>query len=403
MKKFIIALSLYATGIYAQDIHGIQLFNPNTNDHTPIIRFGEHFVLKFDDLSNQSIPYRYTIKHYDRDWNDDGLFFTEYAKGNLSGRIDNFQYSFNTYQKYTHYELVFPNEKMQPIISGNFEIIVYKDSVEKPLFKKKFCITEDKVALGINVSRHQSSKSPELNQRIQIQAVDTRGDISKNINSLSLNVMQNNNWKNSISQLKPSSFLGNKILFQQLDLSFAGNNEFYYFNNRVLDQAFDAVARTENREGVIHTHLHPVWTSPQSYQYQPDINGAYFFRRTDIGNERDANREGDYSWVHFYLPSLPMQKKVYVLGGFNDFNPLPKYMMTYNEDMKVYEASIYLKQGLYNYILATENADGSLNYGEINGNFWQTENLYQGLIYYRPFGRNYDGLLGYGEFRTPIP
>ena len=76
--------------------------------------------------------------------------------------------------------------------------------------------------------------------------------------------------------------------------------------------------------------------------------------------------------------------------------------MIYDENAKKYIAKIYLKQGFYNYILATQNQDGRLNFGEINGNFWQTENLYQAFLYYQPFGRNYDGLIGYGEFRTPV-
>ena len=45
---------------------------------------------------------------------------------------------------------------------------------------------------------------------------------------------------------------------------------------------------------------------------------------------------------------------------------------------------------------------GNMNYGEVNGNFWQTDNLYQAFLYYTPFGRNFDGLIGYGEFRTPV-
>ena len=76
--------------------------------------------------------------------------------------------------------------------------------------------------------------------------------------------------------------------------------------------------------------------------------------------------------------------------------------MFYDEAAKKFIAKIYLKQGFYNYILATKNQDGSLNFGEINGSFWQTENLYQAYLYYRPFGRNYDGLIGYGEFRAPV-
>ena len=117
------------SGVFAigQNIKSIQLFNPQTNDETPVIRFGEKLVLRFDDLDNGSQIYRYTIKHLDRNWKDDGLFFTEFATGKLSGLIDNFKYSFNTHQAYTHYSLTFPNKDIQPKISGNFELIVYKE------------------------------------------------------------------------------------------------------------------------------------------------------------------------------------------------------------------------------------------------------------------------------------
>lgn len=178
---------------FSQDIRSIQLFNPQTNDETPVINFNEQLVLRFDDLSNQSTVYRYTIKHFDRNWNDDGLFFTEYATGNLNGLIDNFQYSFNTFQKYTNYALTFPNDKIRPKISGNFELIVYKDSADKPLFTRRFCVVENGATVGVKISRTADSRNPEINQRVEVQAVGNGADFSSNLNSLSLNVVQNNN------------------------------------------------------------------------------------------------------------------------------------------------------------------------------------------------------------------
>ena len=402
MKNYFLLFLLIQCTVFGQNIQGVQLFNPNTNDETPVINFNQQLILKFDDLTNSSTTYRYTFKHYDRNWNDDGLFFTEFAKGTLNDIIDNFQYSFNTYQKYTHYQLQFPNDKIRPFISGNYEIIVYKNSPSSPIFTKRFSIVEDAANVGVNVSRMMDSRKPELNQRIEIQATGNGPALSSNINSVSLNIVQNNNWNNALQNIKPSSSLGNKILFQQMNLAFAGNNEFYYFNNRTLDQAYDMIAKTDQIDGYIHSYLHPVWAFPQNYQYQPDVNGAYYFRRTYAGQERDADKEGDYSWVHFYLPSEAVDKKIFVLGGFNNYKPDQNNQMVYNEAIKAFEAKIYLKQGFYNYILATDNGNGKMNYGEINGNFWQTENLYQAFLYYRPFGKNYDGLMGYGEFRTPV-
>ena len=143
MKRFYYLVLLISALGFSQDIRSIQLFNPQTNDETPVIGFNEKLILKFDDLSNSSTIYRYTIKHFDRNWNDDGLFYTEFANGSMSGLIDRFEYSFNTYQNYTHYSLTFPNDKIQPKISGNFKLIVYKDSPTQPLFSKRFSVVED--------------------------------------------------------------------------------------------------------------------------------------------------------------------------------------------------------------------------------------------------------------------
>ncbi|SDQ77327.1 protein of unknown function [Chryseobacterium soldanellicola] len=399
LQIFLFSLCSFAFG---QKIQSIQLFNPQTNDETPVINFNQTLVLSFDDLSNSSEIYRYTIKHYNRNWEDDNLFFTEFANGSLNGLLDKFQYSFNTLQAYTHYKLTFPNEKMQPKISGNFELIVYKDSAEKPLFKRRFFVVEDQAVVALNISRIADARNPNVNQRVEVQAVSKGGDLSSNVNSMTLNVVQNNNWNVSVLNQKPSSTLGNKLLFQQMNLTFPGNNEFYYFDDKNMNLAADMVRATELKDGVNQTYLHPVWAYPLNYQYQPDVNGAWYYRRNDIGLERDAEREADYSWVYFSLDSEPLNKEIYVLGGFNDFKPSSENQMQYDDTAKKYVAKIYLKQGFYNYVLATKGGDGRLDFGEINGNFWQTENLYQGFLYYAPFGRNYDGLMGYGEFRTPI-
>ncbi|WP_336732919.1 type IX secretion system plug protein, partial [Chryseobacterium sp. VD8] len=194
--------------VFGQNIQSIQLFNPQTNDETPVINFNQQLVLSFDDLTNASEIYRYTIKHYNRNWEDDNLFFTEFANGSLNGLLDKFQYSFNTLQSYTHYTLNFPNEKMQPKISGNFELIVYKDSAEKPLFKRRFYVVEDAATLAIGVSRFADARNPDANQRIEVKAVPKGGDITSNVNSMTLNVMQNNNPNVTINNLKPSATLG---------------------------------------------------------------------------------------------------------------------------------------------------------------------------------------------------
>lgn len=251
LSSFVLFCSAF---FYAQDIRSVQLFNPQTNDATPVIGFNEQLILRFDDLSNSSTIYRYTLKHFDRTWKDDGLFFTEYANGSLNGLIDQFQYSFNTLQPYTNYTLTFPNDKIQPKISGNFELVVYQDSASKPLFKKRFCVVEDGANVAVNISRTSDARNPQMNQRVEVQAVGNNSAMNSNLNSISLNVIQNNNWNLGVYNQKQSSSLGNKILFQQMNLVFPGNNEFYYFDNKNMNQPFDMVAQSENIDGFNYTY-----------------------------------------------------------------------------------------------------------------------------------------------------
>ena len=45
---------IFGCFIFGQNIKSIQLFNPQTNDETPVIGFGEQLILRFDDLNNGS-------------------------------------------------------------------------------------------------------------------------------------------------------------------------------------------------------------------------------------------------------------------------------------------------------------------------------------------------------------
>jgi hypothetical protein len=130
------------------------------------------------------------------------------------------------------------------------------------------------------------------------------------------------------------------------------------------------------------------------YTYYPDINGAYVIRKARVEN---SNIEADYSYVNFSL-TIPeiMDKKVYVYGGFNNFQLTDENLMEFNPLTQSYEAEILLKQGFYNYNYITLNAKNQIDTTEINGSFYETENEYQVVVYYSKFGSKYDRVIGYG-------
>ena len=83
MKKTFFLFLLLSIFCLGQNIKSIQLFNPQTQDETPVINMGEQLILNFDDLQNSSTIYHYTINQYDRNWQDDVLIFTEYDTGKM--------------------------------------------------------------------------------------------------------------------------------------------------------------------------------------------------------------------------------------------------------------------------------------------------------------------------------
>ena len=71
--------------------------------------------------------------------------------------------------------------------------------------------------------------------------------------------------------------------------------------------------------------------------------------------------------------------------------------MVFNQKSGVYEATLLMKQGFYNYKYIVVDKENTLQEGAISGNFDETENNYKVLVYYRDLGARYDKLIGLGE------
>ncbi|WP_094745869.1 type IX secretion system plug protein [Vaginella massiliensis] len=384
-----------------KNIKSLQLFNPNSNDNTPVIAMGQYLIISFDDLNAGYKRYQYKIEHRNADWSESNIFQSEFLDGYNSDYIRTHKNSFNTYQRYTNYQLQIPNKEMRLKLPGNYVLKVYLDNDEKPLFTKRFAVYESRADVGVLVNRYVNPKDEWFNQRIQVQVVSGELNLTESPDGAQLFIMKNNNWNDHISNVRPTFSRTNQLTYNSLNLLKEGGSEYNWFDTKNLDVPALSTEKTFRQDSVYYTFLRP--HEPQ-YQFvyndYPDINGNFYIRTLRLGNELNAASEADYTWVNFALDRFDDkagQLEVYVVGAFNNWAIVEENKM-HRAESGMLELDLYLKQGYYNYQFAVRDTKtGAVSQTYVDGSFWQTENLYQALFYFRPWGYRYDLLLGYGE------
>lgn len=370
-------------------------FRVNGNNVIPFFKLGETFELSFDDLYGDEADYYYTITQYNYDWSSPSdLAKVEYLNGVDNQRIITYENSFNTLQLYSHYKQVFPNRFNQITKSGNYLISILNDEREI-VFSRKFVIYEEQVNVGLLVRRARDFDSLDGKQNIEM-TINYGDKILQNpIQNVKVTIFQNGNWKTSISNIKPQFTLGSELIYRyNKETQFWGGNESYSIDNKIIRGTNNTVAKVTSGENIYNTYLYV--NTPrrnQPYTYFPDINGNFFIQNI---NSVNSQIESDYSWVYFALNTPNMlDKNIYIVGMFNNYNLSDDYKMEFNKNSGFYEKAILLKQGFTNYQYVVTDKSGKIdNQNAIDGNFFQTENNYTAIVYYRGNNDRYDRVIG---------
>ncbi|WP_028374586.1 DUF5103 domain-containing protein [Leeuwenhoekiella sp. MAR_2009_132] len=378
-------------------IKSVQFYGNTAQSQLPLLRLGQTLNLSFDDIIGDEANYYYRITHYNYDWTPSVLVKTEYLRGIDDVRIFNYTNSVSTLQLYTHYELQIPNSNTTALLkSGNYLLEVYNEE-DEIVFSRKFMIYNPLVSVGVEILRTRDLEFIEEKQVVNIN-VDLGESIfvnpEENIKTL---LIQNNNLKTSITNIKPQYSLGNQLQYRyDSETSFYAGNEFFDFDNKDIRAATNRIQFVELLD-LYHNYLYGNITRAETvYTYNPDLNGNFAIR-TLQGADPRVNAE--YAWVHFSLqhPKRPKDEAIYIYGNFNNYTLEESTKMIFNEKSQRYELPLLLKQGYYNYQYVVAKNGKKLPNNPISGDFWQTENEYEVLIYYRAPGARFDELVGAGN------
>lgn len=372
------------------------IFKSNTQlSELPIVTLNDRISLEFDVLKANEPDFYYVIEHYNADWTKSSLRKPEYMEGFDDQRIFNYENSFNCYQIYSHYRLQIPNQQTRLTKTGNYIIKIFDDYGEL-MFSRKFMIYEELAAVGVSIKRSRDVKFISQKQSVDFTISAINGLFNNPEQTVKTVVIQNNNLKTAITGLKPQYTLGNQLVYRyDTESSFWAGNEYLFFETKDVRSANVGVQFIELKD-VYHSYLFTnIIRADRPYTYNPDINGNFLITVMD---RELPDIEADYTMVHFSLQyPEQMDADLYVYGNYNNFSLTETNKMKFNPDSGLYELSMLMKQGFYNYKYVLVDSENVLYEGAVSGNFDQTENNYKVIVYYRELGGRYDKIIGLGE------
>ena len=399
MNKFSIIILLFLL-IFSKNFSQFYEFPENifsakitgSNLNYPVFNLKDKIFFSFDDLNIKKSSYYYKINHFDFEWKHSKALKSEYIDGYDDNLIETFDNSYNTLIDYTNYQISIPNENLKLKISGNYSISIHNENGDF-LFEKKFSVLNKMISTNIKIKRSTDLKKIDSHQNIDISVTcDNCNKFIGNSSDLKLVILKNNNWNDYKVIERPDYFLNNTLIFK--DISFEGGNEFLNFDNSKINSTNIKVYKTELND-FYETYLRTDIDRTNSiYQYNPDINGSFVINN----NFNFPEIENDYTLVKFSLKPERIDEKnrVFIIGEFNDYKITDKYELKLNDD--IYNGEFKFKQGFYNYKYLSVLPGNKVK--KYDGNFWETQNIYNALLYQKKLTEKYYKLISISEISS---
>jgi len=386
--------------VYKENIKSVALYREGWQMSPPVVslKSGQQLILSFDDTDADVKSYYYTIIHCDAMWQPSELSKSEYIRGFNEDEITDYAFSFNTLKVYTNYRLSFPTDYMKYTKSGNYILKVYEEEEldSNVILTRRFMITDQKVTINGEVVPPVKIEYRNYRQQLEFEIQTGKYYIQNPYRDLKVMVLQNWRWDNAVYNVQPRMVVGNRLDYNFIeDLVFDGGNEFRAFDIKSMRYQSERIALFDYDYLGSHVYLHiDERRTFKQFVREDDLNGKFYLEKE--GAEY-PDIESDYTYVHFTLPyTHPLVTgNLYIFGGLTEWNFTDEAMLKYDYENNIYETSLYLKQGYYNYAYVfledgTEAGDITL----IEGNHWDTNNEYIILAYYREPGTYYDQLIG---------
>ncbi len=389
----------------------MQLFPAGNQLGYPILRLGssEQLELHFDDLDPTVRNYSYTFQLCNADWTPAVLSQFDFIKGFSQVRITTYRPSSVALTRYIHYQARVPDKNCVPTRSGNYILKVFiNNDTSRLLFTRKMLVVQEGATIAAQVQQPYGINY-KSGQKIQFKVnLNEKLNVLNAQQQIKVVILQNNRWDNAIMGIKPTFFARNILEYNtENDAVFPAGKEWRWLDLRSFRLQSDRVADAKYTNTSTEIFVRPdVSRSAQGFNFYRDANGRYYLDPTESINPL---WQSDYATVRFtYAPPgnrvYPGQD-VFLFGQLNDYNLDDTARMVYNADQGVYQTTLFLKQGYYDYMYVTLDRNDPkkiAGFQETEGNLWETENEYTILVYYRPLAGRVDELIGMTRLNSRV-
>lgn len=396
--------------VYSPKIESPQLYQFGNQLGAPVMKLnsGDRLELHFDDLDANVKNYSYTYQLCNADWTPTMLSHFDYISGFSQARINTYRVSSIAFTRYTHYQAVLPDRNCVPTKSGNYILKVFLNGdTSKLAFTRRLLVYDEKAVIAAEIQQPFNGQIFRSHQKIQFRVnLNDRLDVINAQQQVKVVIQQNNRWDNAAMGLRPT-FASNRSLEYntEQDAVFAAGKEWRWLDLRSFRLQSDRVERANYNAKSTEIFVRPdLDRSAQRFNFYRDANGRYYI---DASENINPFWQSDYATVNFtFVPPGNIAfagRDVYLFGQLANYDLRDQRKMRWNESKGVYETSLLLKQGYYDYTYVTVDPSDPhrrASYEHTEGNFWETENDYTILVYYRSMGGRYDELIGMARLNS---
>ncbi len=382
-------------------IKTVKLFQQNNQESLPIINLNSTDLLElhFDDMDGFVKNYFYTFTLCNANWQPADLSSFDYLKGYQQQRLTQYRPSSIAQTKYVHYQAILPDRNCTPTKSGNYLLKVFLNGdTTKLAFTKRLYVLDSRANVGGRIMVPFDNQLDRTHQKVQFSVDVTRLNAQNPMQQITTCVMQNNRTDNMHYNV-PIAFLRGNLLEYDGERGgiFEAGKEYRWVDLRSFRFESERIASIDKNSQPNNIIVKPDGPRvAQRYLYYKDYNGWMTISTTENVNNW---WQTDYANVTFtFVPegNQPYAgKDIYLMGELTDNKLNSNSLLEYNAAKGVYEKTLYLKQGYYDYTyVSKDKANKKAEATVTEGNYWETENDYTIFVYYRSYSERHDELVG---------